>query len=303
MKIENNTGSRVRELIFLGTGGSSCLPKITCVLAADSKCKTCNYALTTEGWKNKRRNTALLVRIDHPDSSESNVLIDCGKTFHESALEVFVKHKIRRLDAVLITHGHADAILGLDHLRQWTVLAGKPIPVYTDKDAFIEISRTFPYLLDTKKATNAGGVPSLEFRVIDETYSPFSCQGMMFQPLRVEHGKHKDGSPFYFTGYKFDGISYVSDCSKIPSNAASLIAKSRLLILDASKWEPGSSHFGYWQALDEVRRLRPHRTLLTNFSHALEHSEMEIQALKIKAEENLIVDPAYDGMQVFLNKW
>ncbi|KAJ2659735.1 hypothetical protein IWW48_003336 [Coemansia sp. RSA 1200] len=294
------TGARVREIIFLGTGTSGAMPNVTCLVDDNTDCKTCRLAMTPEGRKNKRNNTSVLVRIDHPDGRERNIVIDCGKTFRESALEVFAKHRVKTIDAVLITHGHSDAMMGLDDLRQWTMHYGVRIPVYADKQALETIYSTFPYLADTKKATGGGEVSSLDFRLIKEPFLPFECQGVVFQPLRVEHGKYSNGNPFFFTGFRFDDVSYVSDCSRIPEPAAALIAGSRLLVLDALKWNPHPSHFGFWQALDEVRRLKPRRTLLTDFCHFLEHSEMEEMGRKIARDENIDIAPAYDGMRVVL---
>ncbi|KAJ2854704.1 hypothetical protein GGI22_004403, partial [Coemansia erecta] len=79
---------------------------------------------------------------------------------------------------------------------------------------------------------------------------------------------------------------------------AALMMDSDLLVLDALKWKPHPSHFGFWQALDEVRRLKPRRTLLTDFCHSLEHSEVEEQGRRLEHEENIILGPAYDGMKV-----
>lgn len=42
-----------------------------------------------------------------------NILIDTGKTFYEGTMEWFSKYNFRRIDAVILTHGHADAILGI----------------------------------------------------------------------------------------------------------------------------------------------------------------------------------------------
>ncbi|KAI8321341.1 hypothetical protein GQ54DRAFT_298076 [Martensiomyces pterosporus] len=289
---------RVREIIFLGSGTSGCIPNIPCITSNDPNCQVCKLSVTPEGWKNRRRNTSLLVRIDHPDGRERNVVIDCGKTFFESAVDIFIKHDVKTIDAVLLTHGHSDAILGLDDLRQWTMSLGMMIPVYLDKETLETVSSAFPYLVDNRKATGGGDVPSLDFRVIEEPYRAFECQGIEFQPLRVEHGKYGNGDPFYFTGFRFSDISYLSDCSRIPDDTRPLIAGSRLLILDALMWIPHISHFGYWDALKEVRYFKPQRTILTDFCHGIEHSDMERHAKKLEAEENLIVDPAFDGMRV-----
>ncbi|KAJ2001812.1 hypothetical protein GGI04_002079 [Coemansia thaxteri] len=290
--------SRVREIIFLGTGTSTCTPNVPCITSDNPQCNVCKLSLTKAGAKNNRRNTSLLVRIDHADGRERNIVIDCGKTFLVSAIDLFIKHNVKTIDAVLLTHGHADAMLGLDDLRQWTASLKMSIPIYCDKETMDVVAHTFPYLVDTKCATGGGGVSTLLFNVLDDLTVPFFCNDVKFQPLRVEHGKHSDGRPFYFTGFRFDGISYISDVSQIPDETRPLINGSRLLVLDALKWTTHPSHFSYWDALAEVRKFRPERAIFTDFCHDIEHSAMEVHAKKIRAEEGLVVDPAYDGMVV-----
>ncbi|KAJ1730662.1 hypothetical protein LPJ61_002898 [Coemansia biformis] len=291
---------RVTSIIFMGTGTSGCIPNVPCITSDNPKCKVCKYSLTAEGAKNRRRNTSLLVCVSHPDGRQRNILIDCGKTFYEAAVDVFVKHNIKTIDAVILTHGHADAMMGLDSLRQWTALQKTPLPIFCDNDTLRTIACAFPYLVDTDKATGSGYVPQLEFHTIDEPYAAFECMGIMFQPLRVEHGTHSDGCPYYCNGFRFGNVSYISDCSRIPDSTRPLIEGTELLILDALTWAPYSSHFGYYQALDEVRFFRPSRTLLTDFSHRMSHAEMEQKAEQLLADEGLVVDPSFDGLKVDL---
>ncbi|KAJ2721457.1 hypothetical protein GGI07_003970 [Coemansia sp. Benny D115] len=290
--------ARVREIIFLGTGTSGCVPNIPCITSNNPRCTVCKLAMTPEGWKNKRRNTSLLVRIDHPDGRVRNVVIDCGKTFLESACDIFIKHDVKTVDAVLLTHGHSDAMLGLDDLRQWTSSLKMSIPIYCDRETFKTVDMAFPYLVDTRKATGSGEVPSLDFRMIDEPFLPFECQGIQFQPLRVEHGRYGDGSPFYFTGFQFEGISYISDCSRIPDETRSLIMESRILVLDALMWKSHSSHFSFSEAVEEVRLSKPERAIFTDICHSAEHSVLEEECKKLNINEGLVIDPAYDGMVV-----
>ncbi|KAJ2785217.1 hypothetical protein H4R18_000668 [Coemansia javaensis] len=290
---------RVKRIVFLGTGTSGSIPNVPCITSGSSRCKTCRLSLTAEGRKNRRRNTSLLVCVDHPDGRQRNILIDAGKTFYEGAIEHFAKHDIRTIDAVILTHGHADAMLGLDDLRPWTS-ASRLLPIYCDHDTLKVVRQTFPYMVDTSKATGSGAVSRLEFRLIESVREPFEVCGVAFQPLRVEHGRCSDGSTFYFNGYRFADVSYISDCSHIPDATRELVAGSRLIILDCLEMHSHSSHFGYLQAVDEARRFRPPRMLLTDINHNLEHSQLERLAEKLLAEEGLVVDPAYDGMSIDL---
>ncbi|XP_078428967.1 metallo-hydrolase/oxidoreductase superfamily protein isoform X2 [Wolffia australiana] len=96
------------EIIFLGTGTSEGIPRVSCLTDPLKKCEVCSKA-AEEGNKNRRMNTSILIR--HHNSEESfNILIDAGKFFYHSALRWFPLYGIRAIDAVIITHSHADAI-------------------------------------------------------------------------------------------------------------------------------------------------------------------------------------------------
>lgn len=107
----------VFDVVFIGTGQSSSVPLVKHVLGGEaSKCNVCTDAFTRPGSKNKRNNVsvAILKRPKHisPGDQHRCVLIDCGKTFREAIFKSFIPNGIREIDSLLITHGHADAILG-----------------------------------------------------------------------------------------------------------------------------------------------------------------------------------------------
>lgn len=90
-------------------------------------CQVCADAFHMDS-KNKRCNPSALLRHDGV-----NILIDCGKSFRPAMLRVLRHHRIERIDAVLLTHAHADAAFGLDDLREWLLGprgSETPIPVF-----------------------------------------------------------------------------------------------------------------------------------------------------------------------------
>lgn len=90
------------ELILLGTGTSSCLPLIGC-LTSNLGCYSCKSTTSNQLSKNVRRNTSAILRID----DKQTILIDCGKSFYNSALSFWSKNQLRQIDAVLLTHPHS----------------------------------------------------------------------------------------------------------------------------------------------------------------------------------------------------
>lgn len=180
-----NTAKRAiskMELILLGTGTSSAIPVLSCLTAGYAgglvTCKVCASTLiplpSTEPGKalkfskNRRRNTGALLRYSHSDGTTKNILIDCGKTFYEASMTWFVEYGIRQIDAVLLTHGHADAVFGFDDLRTFTASKIQDrVDIFLDKPTMDVVQQAFPYMVDSSKATGSGEVGRYNFTIID----------------------------------------------------------------------------------------------------------------------------------------
>jgi ribonuclease BN (tRNA processing enzyme) len=173
------------ELIILGSGTSGCVPNISCLI--DSNCKVC-LSCSSPNSKNRRRNTSALLRITK-DNETKTILIDCGKTFYSSCIDYFPQFGITTIDGVLLTHGHADAVFGIDDLRGWTLKrSGQPglqdtIKVYCDSPTFDVVKRSFPYTVDKREATGSGEVPSIQYNIIDPN-KIFTVAGIDIQPFQ-----------------------------------------------------------------------------------------------------------------------
>ncbi|TDL28865.1 hypothetical protein BD410DRAFT_781421 [Rickenella mellea] len=185
---------RTVELIFLGTGTSSSLPQIGCLTAGpnDPPCRTCLSTLRPEGKKNIRRNTSAVFRMDDKHGRKTTIVVDVGKNFRAAALEWFPKYGLRRIDAVLITHAHADAMNGLDDLRGWTLHEAiqSHIDIYVSKATFVEVERAFPYLVSKEFASGGGDVPEFKWHIIEDKI-PFELEdtGIFVTPFSVHHGR------------------------------------------------------------------------------------------------------------------
>ncbi|OLY84871.1 putative hydrolase [Smittium mucronatum] len=300
-KSNKNKGSSISEVIFLGTGTSSGIPSVPCLVRTDRKCKVCLSSMTKEGEKNRRRNTSILVRIVDENQELKNVLVDCGKTFYEGSIDQFPKNNVQSIDAVLLTHGHADAILGLDDLRQWTVRKKETLNVYLNQETYDVVSTTFPYIVDIKKATGGGEVPVLDFIIFDNE-SVLNVFGIDFTPLPVEHGLYSNGDPYFSLGFRFGGISYISDCNLIPETTQELIKTSDVLVIDCLKWDSHLSHFGYDDAMNTILLHRPQLSILTDFCHSIDHYELLDTLIVWQKENSLNVVPSFDGQVLKVNE-
>ncbi|EJU05287.1 hypothetical protein DACRYDRAFT_19840 [Dacryopinax primogenitus] len=194
------------ELIFHGTGASSCLPNISCLTLPpeeydddeEGRCEACHqganpwdHAEPKEALKNRRRNTGAVLRVTQDDGSQVTIVIDAGKSFVAAALEWFPKHGLRKIDAVVLSHAHADAMNGLDDLRCWTLdgTMQDHVDIYLSQKTFDEVERTFPYLVNKGMATGGGSVPEFQWNIISE-FVEFDVQGVNITPLPVHHGRY-----------------------------------------------------------------------------------------------------------------
>ncbi|ORY32721.1 hypothetical protein BCR33DRAFT_856440 [Rhizoclosmatium globosum] len=311
------------DFIFIGTGTSSGVPAVTCLTKQPEP--TCKVCVAATAWtppstkdieaslahksvatppsfnKNRRNNTCAIYRITHPDGSVKNILIDCGKTFYDSAFRMFPHHDIRTIDAVILTHGHADAVMGLDDLRMWTLDARvqSSIPIYCDASTFAVVKGAFPYLVDTKKATGGGQIAALEFRVFDVAEGSLTVEGIDIIPFHVVHGT-SNGEPYHSLGFRFPHLSYISDANIVPATAKEIIKNSDVLVLDALRETTHPSHLSFSESIALAVELTPKRLFFTDFCHDLMHEDMVV---RMEADKDLEAAgirgaPAYDGLLV-----
>ncbi|ODO09414.1 hypothetical protein I350_03014 [Cryptococcus amylolentus CBS 6273] len=188
-----------------------------------------------EGWKNKRGNTSVVLRKKNAEGVWKNVLVDVGKSFREQAMRLFPKWGVKTVDAVLLTHGHADAYFGLDDLREWCERQGRAIPVYLNRETFGKVEEAFPYMVDKTKVSGGGDVPKLIWKIIEDE-GEFEVEGIDVKVLPVHHGIYfnsvlpptntqtahdppvkSEPLPLICLAFEFDeSVIYMSDVSHIP---------------------------------------------------------------------------------------
>ncbi|KAG6581849.1 hypothetical protein SDJN02_20150 [Cucurbita argyrosperma subsp. argyrosperma] len=278
------------EIIFTGSGTSEGIPRVSCLTDPVKKCPVC-FKAAEPGNKNRRLNTGILVRYAGP-SGTRNILIDVGKFFYHSALQWFPTFGIRTIDAVIITHSHADAIGGLDDLRDWTNNVQPSIPIYVAQRDFEVMKKTHYYLVDTSVIAPGAAVSDLQFNIIPE--EPFVVSGLKVTPLPVWHGRG-----YRSLGFRFGNVCYISDVSEIPEETYPLLKDCEILIMDALRPDRSSStHFGLPRALEEVRKIQPKRTLFTGMMHLMDHDEVNGYLLKLKESEGVDAQLSYDGLRI-----
>ncbi len=226
---------------ILGSGTSTGVPIPGC------SCRVCTSGVA----ENQRTRCSILV-----SSGGYNILIDTATDFRQQAL----REGIRRIDAVLFTHTHADHVNGIDDLRPFNLLSGNAIPIYASAEDLACLSRTFAYIFSENSAP--GYRPRLAPQIIDGAFSLF---GLTVQPLPLVHG------PGRSLGYRLGPFAYLTDCSAVPETTFELLQGVDLLIIDALRFRPHLSHLNIPQALQVADRIGAARTVLTHLSHDVDH--------------------------------
>ncbi len=250
------------RVTFLGTGTSHGVPMIGC------DCATCR----SNDPHDRRWRPSILVEL----ADGTAILVDTSPDLRAQALAF----DVRRVDAILFTHAHADHVLGLDEVRRYNALQGAPIPCYGDEQTVREVRRTFAYVFDPPQT--GGGVPQIElFRI----GGPFCLGRQTCVPVPVVHGTQP------VLGYRFGPFAYVTDCSAIPGSSWPLLEGVQVLVIDALRDRRHPTHFTVAEALEVVAALRPRVAYLTHICHDLPHAATN-------ARLPAGVQVAYDGLRI-----
>jgi phosphoribosyl 1,2-cyclic phosphate phosphodiesterase len=254
---------------FLGTGTSTGVPMIGC------DCAVC----ASPDPRDKRMRPSILVEVPAPDGGTKRLLVD---TTPEMRVQM-LRAGVRRIEAALITHTHADHIFGLDDIRQFNFRWGMDMPVYGTEPTLAHLRRVFDYcFLDTQAG---GGKPRLVLTPF-EPYVPFDLFGVTVTPLIVLHGS------LPVVTFKFGaGFAYVTDVSKIPDETRPHLRGLDTLVVGTVRYEPHPSHFSLGEALAEIADLAPRQAYLTHLSHYFGHE-------KVSADLPPGVALAHDGLTV-----
>ena len=220
------------------------VPVIGCDCAVCSSADPCD----------KRLRTSALLEV-----GGLNVLFDAGPDLRQQALQV----GLRRVDAVLLTHAHADHIAGLDDLRPLNFAQRAAIPLYGSTSTLQLVRKHFDYAF--AETSDGSTRPALELVQV-ENHVAFQIGSAAIVPFEVLHGT------WAITGFRIGGLGYVTDASAIPPASMECLRGLDVLVLNALRQKPHPTHFSIDQALEQIDKLKPRRALLVHMTHDVAHA-------------------------------
>jgi phosphoribosyl 1,2-cyclic phosphate phosphodiesterase len=234
--------------------------------------------------KNRRRRCSLLVE-QSGDHGVTRIMIDTSPDLREQLIDAHVDH----IDAVFLTHEHADQTHGIDDLRSVVLHQRRRVPVYLNKSTARDILLRFSYCFVSPPGSeyppilDHHEIESGESRVIEGKGGPVALSAFL-----LKHGS------IPALGYRIGDAAYTPDLSDVPPESLAYLENLDLWIVDGLRYAPHPSHFSVNDALAWLERFKPRRAVITNM-----HSDLDYEVLRQSLPPHVV--PAYDGMRLTLD--
>jgi len=233
--------------------------------------------------KNRRRRTSLLVE-QRSAAGTTRVLVDTSPDLREQLLEAAVDW----LDAVLVTHEHADHTHGIDDLRGLFLAHHRRVPIYLDERTSQAMRVRFAYCFASRPGSDYPPIVEEHPLVEGQTVTVGGNGGPISAlPFLQLHGDITS------LGFRFCALAYSCDLNGLPAESVTRLAGLDVWILDALRYRTHPSHLSLDESLAWIERLRPRRAILTNL-----HSDLDYETLRARLPPH--VEPAFDGLSVEL---
>ena len=261
------------KVTILGSGSSGGVPRIG---GADGRGDW--GACDPSEPKNRRRRCSILV-----ERGATRILVDTSPDMREQLIDAWV----RTLDAVLITHDHADQSHGIDDLRMVAQNMMRRVDVYAASETMGILKNRFGYCF---KGNEIGAYPAiLNGHVIERPYREFSIEGqggsIGVRAFDQDHGS------MVSQGFRFGPVAYSSDVVDLDDAAFAALEGIECWIVDALRYRPHPTHAHVEKTLGWIARVKPKRAVLTNL-----HIDLDYKTLSESLPAG--VEAAFDGLVV-----
>lgn len=256
------------ELIFLGTGTSQGVPMI-----AQPK-SDCDW----DNPKNWRTRTSI-----HVEMGGHHIQVDAAPEFRMQCIQ----NDIEQIDCFILTHGHADHILGMDDLRRFCDLnGGIALPVYASEEGLERVQAIYPYAIRDKPA--AKGYPAFDLKLMPDC---LVLPGGKVESVYLPHGAIEVlGLVFSETGTG-KKLAYFTDCKEVGEKARKIAEGADIVILDGLRPQPHPTHMTVEEATHTALAMGAPISFLTHMTFMVDHDTTERTL-----PDNVRL--AYDGLRV-----
>lgn len=256
------------EVVFLGTGTSQGVPMIA---QPEGGCDLDNPM-------NWRTRTSI-----HVEMGGHHIQVDAAPEFRMQCIQ----NGITQIDTFILTHPHADHILGMDDLRRFCDLnGGVALPVYSSASGLQRIRDIFPYAIMDKPIVK--GYPAFK---LDEMPQVLELPGGSVESVYLPHGAMQVLGLIFTeaeTGKKF---AYYTDCKEVGEEARFLAEDADVVVLDGLRPEPHPSHMSVAEATQTATEMGARLSFLTHMAYMVDH-----EATEAELPDNIRL--AYDGLRV-----
>jgi phosphoribosyl 1,2-cyclic phosphate phosphodiesterase len=231
--------------------------------------------------KNLRRRCSALVERTKSGAT-TLVLVDVSPDLRWQLIDA----NVHRLDAVLLTHPHADHTHGIDDLRPLAIAARRRIDIYMDLPTSTDVRGKFGYVFETPKGSSYPPIAREHRLTAGETVEVAGPGGSIAAtPFELEHGE------INALGFRFGDLAYTPDLNRVPEAAYPQLEGLEVWVIDALRYTRHPSHLSLEEALELIARFRPKRAVLTNM-----HTDLDYATLARRLPPHVV--PAYDGMRI-----
>ncbi|MAV39774.1 MAG: MBL fold metallo-hydrolase [Puniceicoccaceae bacterium] len=261
------------KFLFLGTGTSQGVPMIAQPEG--------EYACDLSNKKNWRTRCSV-----HVELGGQHIQIDAGPEFRVQCIE----NKVRQIDYFILTHAHADHVMGMDDLRRFCDLkGGRALSVFSTKEGLDRVRAIFPYAIADKPA--AIGYPAFELqRMPDRLEIP----GGWIDSTLLPHGSIQVLGLVFTEKQSGKRLAYYTDCKRLTDEAYRLAEGVDVLVIDGLRPASHPTHMNIEEAVAAAQRIKATQTYLTHMTYFVDYE-------KVRAELPDTIDLAYDGLSLNLS--